>query len=236
MKTKMTGLFGAVLAAAMPAMALAQDGGSPLPGSFSANVALTNDYVFRGVSQTDGDPAIQGGFDWDSGAGFYIGTWASSLEFGNDASIELDLYAGYSGSIDNFSYDVGFLYYLYPSTSSPGINMWEVYGSAGYDFGPAAVNFGINYTPDNTGPTNNDASVYYSGSISAPITDLLSISGGIGYSALEGAQNYTDWNVGATLSVYDWFDLDARYYDTDYEAVCGTLCDARFVVTISKSF
>lgn len=236
MKKTMVGLLGAALMMSAPMAAYAQEGSSPLPGSFSGNIAITSDYVFRGVSQTNQDPAVQGGFDWDSGAGFYIGTWASSLEFGDDASLELDLYAGYAGSIENFSYDIGFLYYMYPSTSSVGYDFWEVYGSAGYDFGVASVSAGINYTPDNFGAANNDSSVYYSASLEVPVGDMFTVSGGVGYSALEGAQNYTDWNIGASLSVYDWFDLDARYYDTDYETVCGTFCDGRFVVSVSRSF
>jgi uncharacterized protein (TIGR02001 family) len=234
MKSRLVGLLGAAFAAMAPVAAVAQD--SALPGTFTGNVAIVSDYVFRGITQTNQDPAVQGGLDWDSGAGAYVGTWASSLEFGNDAGMELDLYGGYRGTIENFSYDVGFLYYMYPSTTAAGLDFWEVYGKAGYNFGPASATFGINYTPDNTGATNRDAGVYYSGVISAPIGDMFSISGGLGYSALEGVQNYTDWNAGATFNIPGWFSLDARYYDTDYEAVCGTLCDGRFVFKISRAF
>lgn len=234
MKARLVGLLGAVLTVAAPVAASAQD--SALPGTFTGNVAIVSDYVFRGVTQTSEDPAVQGGLDWDSGAGFYVGTWASSLEFGDDASMEWDIYGGYRGTVENFSYDLGFLYYAYPGSSAPGYDFWEVYGKAGYNFGAAAVTLGINYTPDNFGATNNDQSIYYSGVLSAPIGEMFSVSGGIGYSALEGVANYVDWNVGATLNVAGWFSLDARYYDTDYEAVCGTACDGRFVVKVSRAF
>ena len=234
MKANFIGVLGATLAAIAPAAAVAQE--SAMPGTFTGNIAIVNDYVFRGITQTNQDLAIQGGLDWDSGAGVYIGSWASSLEFGNDASMELDLYGGYRGAIDNLTYDVGFLYYLYPSTSARGLDFWEFYGKAGYNFGPAAVTVGLNYTPDNTGAANNDAGVYYSGMISAPIGDMVSVSGGIGYSALEGVSNYTDWNAGGTFTIPGWFSLDVRYYDTNYEAVCGTFCDKRFVVKISRTF
>ncbi len=233
MKTKLVGLLGAALAFTAPGMAAAQD--SALPGTFSANVAITNDYVYRGVTQTNEDFAVQGGFDWDSGAGFYVGTWASSLEFGDDASLELDLYAGYRGEVDNFSYDIGFLYYMYPGASAPGYDFWEVYGSAGYDFGPIAANVGINFSPDFFGAANNDTSIYYSAGLSAPIGEMFSISAGVGYSALEGVKNYTDWNIGATLDIPEWFALDLRYYDSDLRSA-GNFADDRFVVTISRSF
>ncbi|MGE4062986.1 MAG: TorF family putative porin [Rhodospirillaceae bacterium] len=234
MKARFVGLLATALPAFAPVAASAQD--SAMPGTFTGNVAIVSDYVFRGITQSNQDPAIQGGLDWDSGAGIYFGTWASSIEFGNDASSEIDLYGGYRGAINNFTYDVGFLYYLYPSTSAAGLDFWEVYGKAGYNFGAASVTFGINYTPDNTGPVNNDQGVYYSGVISAPIGEMFSVSGGLGYSALEGAPNYKDWNLGATLNVPSWFSLDARYYDTDYESVLGTLADERFVFKISRTF
>jgi uncharacterized protein (TIGR02001 family) len=214
---------------------------SPLPGTLTGNVALTNDYIFRGVTQTDHNVAVQGGLDWDTGMGFHFGTWASSLNFndGNNATTEVDLYGGYGGTIDNFSYDVGFMYYWYPgATNAAQYDMWEVYGKAGYDFGVATTSFGIAYTPDNT-ITNFDAT-YLSAGVAVPLIDLLSVSANVGYYMLDNLKNATDWNVGATLKVYDWFDLDARYYDTDVANNCqvGTkqYCDARFVVKVSRAF
>jgi len=76
------------------------------PHEFSANVALTTDYRFRGLSQTNEDPAIQGGFDYGySGdalpVSFYAGVWASSLDFDvadpDDADLEIDFYGGFTG-------------------------------------------------------------------------------------------------------------------------------------------
>lgn len=233
MNSKIVGLFGAALTAIAPFTAVAQD--SAMPGTFTGNVAIVSDYVFRGITQSNTDPAIQGGLDWDSGAGFYVGTWASSIEFGDDASMELDMYAGYRATIDNFTYDVGFLYYAYPAASASGYDFWEVYGKAGYNFGPMAATVGINYTPDNFGITNNDQSIYYSGVLSAPIGDMFAISAGVGYSALEGVKNYTDWNVGATINIPDWFSIDGRYYDSDLSSA-GNFGDDRFVVKISRAF
>ena len=75
-------------------------GAAHAEGSFSGNLALTSDYVFRGVSQTQNAPAVQGGFDYANGM-FYVGTWASVIDFGSgsglsvDAPMELDLYAGF---------------------------------------------------------------------------------------------------------------------------------------------
>ena len=82
----------------------------------AGNVALVSDYRFRGISQNNGkfSPAIQGGFDWSSEIGFYVGTWASNVNF-SEGSIETDLYGGYKGKFnDDYAYDVGILYYGYP--------------------------------------------------------------------------------------------------------------------------
>ena len=69
----------------------------------SGNVALTTDYRFRGISQSDESPAIQGGFDFEHDSGFYLGAWGSSVDFdtngaGYDGCLELDLYGGFSNS------------------------------------------------------------------------------------------------------------------------------------------
>lgn len=223
-----------VLSAYFASQAHAQD--NPLPGSFSANVTLTSDYIIRGISMTDEAPAIQGGLDWQSDSGFYVGTWGSNVEFGNDASAEIDFYAGFRGAYGAFNYEIGASYYWYPATSAPGLSFWDAHVDAGYNFGPAAVTLGLAYSPDNFGPAVNDAALYTSAEFTAPVAEMMTLRASVGYSALEGVPNYIDWNAGATFHVYDWFNLDVRYFDTDYTAICGTACDARVVVKISRVF
>jgi len=237
-----TGLLAAAIGlTAIPMAAFAEEESSnPLPGSVTGNIAIVNDYVFRGISQTTENAAVQGGLDYDSGVGIYLGTWLSSLNFndGNNATTEVDLYGGYRGAIDAFTYDVGFLYYWYPgATNAAGYDFWEIYAKAGYNFGPAALTVGAAWSPDNTGAANDDSEAYFNSVLSIPVVDLLTVSGGIGYQYIEGAGNdYIDWNVGATVKVYDWFDIDARYIDTDVAGGCGGICDSRFVVKISRAF
>lgn len=87
---------------------------------FSANVALTTDYVWRGVSQTKGDPAIQGSFDYAHDSGFYAEVWASNASFVDDSEtdIEINYYGGYSREYDSgFNWDVSANIYKYPSSS-----------------------------------------------------------------------------------------------------------------------
>ena len=127
MRTK---FFAAALAAsvlsAAPAIA-EEDEPHFLGGNFSANVAITTDYTFRGISQSSSDPAIQGGFDWASDL-FYVGTWGSTVDFNDDltnpitgesisdgSSTEIDLYFGYTPTVGSVAFDFGFTYYLYPN-------------------------------------------------------------------------------------------------------------------------
>jgi len=119
---------GFVAATVLAAPAIAQDDAEPhfLGGNFSANVAITTDYTFRGISQSASDTAIQGGFDWASDT-FYVGTWGSTVDFNDDlfnpvtgeqisdgSSTEIDFYAGYTPSFGALSLDFGVTYYLYP--------------------------------------------------------------------------------------------------------------------------
>ena len=111
----------------------------------SANVTLASDYVFRGVSQTDNQMAIQGGFDWGHDSGFYVGTWASNVDsqfFGGatDPQIELDLYLGYANEFSNgLGYDLGYLRYQYPGGGDFNTN--ELYGVLSYKGFSGSVNY-----------------------------------------------------------------------------------------------
>ncbi len=102
----------------------------------SANISVVSDYVWRGLTQTDGEGAIQGGFDYTHENGFAAGVWGSNVDFATnpDTSAEFDFYATYSGEVDKFGYEVGYIAYRYPSESS--INFEELYLGVSYmDFG-----------------------------------------------------------------------------------------------------
>ncbi|WOX07204.1 TorF family putative porin [Microbulbifer pacificus] len=129
---------GSVLAMAISAGAIAQDSGP----SLSANLGVVSDYKFRGVSQSDTGPAIQGGVDLDMGNGFYLGTWASQVDFAygtDETDFEQDFYGGYSGeTAGGMGYDVGYIYYAYHG-SSQDEDYQEVYGSV--SFGDLSLGF-----------------------------------------------------------------------------------------------
>lgn len=214
----------------------------------SGNVALTSDYKFRGISQSDEDIAIQGGFDlgWDNG--IYIGTWGSTVDFnfaegeGGDGSLELDYYVGWASDIGDsgFGIDVGYLYYDYPGDNSSGEGDYqEIYGSLSWN--DLAV--GIAYSDDYYFET--DTFMYYYVDYSLGINDTFTIDFHVGYNDLEknggflatDEDSYIDYSVGVTASwlAVDWTlayvgtDLDEEdVFDTEWG-------DDSAIFTISKS-
>ena len=116
---------------------------------FESNVALSNDYVWRGMSQTSEEPAISGGFDIAGDSGLYFGTWASNVEFGDGAALELDWYAGYANELESgFSYDIGYLAYTYPGEDS--LDFEEIYLGLGYSYFGYTFSSGQDGAPDNS--------------------------------------------------------------------------------------
>ena len=202
----------------------------------TGNVALSSDYMFRGVSQTDNTPAISGGFDYSHESGFYAGVWASNIDsdFYSEANVEIDTYFGYAGGSDNFSYDVGFLRYNYPGTSFDDNDTNEVYGSVGYDFGAVAVSAGIAVSSDFYGGDNSE---YYSFGADIPVGDY-SIALGYGIQDVDDYQNYDHYSVGISGEMAN-LGLDLTWYsaDSDADTYAGddNLTDSRVVFTVSKS-
>jgi uncharacterized protein (TIGR02001 family) len=148
MKSKLLNTM--ILAAlAVPGVAMAADAAPAPTPLFTANVALVSDYLYRGISQSGGKPAIQGGFDYAHSSGFYAGVWGSSISWLGDsivttvgaagatqAGLELDTYLGFKNSFaGDFNYDVGFLRYNYPGIYVPGstkADTNEIYGLIGW--------------------------------------------------------------------------------------------------------
>jgi len=220
------------------------------PGEFSANMTLATDYIFRGVSQTSQDPAIQGGIDYSIDTGFYdigwyAGVWASNIDFdaaddgnrANAGAIEIDAYTGIAGDLMGVGWDVGFLQYWYPgSHENLEYDFWEVYGSLGYDFDILSVSGGIAYSPDFFGGTNDG--IYYSAGVEVPIYKSLYASGHYGHQYIENGEDYSDMKaaLGATVLGFDW---EVAFTDTFGAAPddAGTsLDDERITGSVTASF
>ncbi len=199
-------------------------------GEISANVAITTDYRFRGVSFSGEDIAIQGGLDYAHESGFYVGTWMSSMDdsvqFGET---EMDIYAGFGGEVEGFSYDIGLLYYAYPSGNDG--DYLEAYGSVGADLGVASATIGLAYafSSENTGDQDD---VYVYGDLESAIPDTpITLTAHLGYE--DGFfDSKLDWSLGASVS-YGGLDFGLAYVDTDLD---DELSDATVVFTIGAAF
>ncbi|HEX6828185.1 MAG TPA: TorF family putative porin, partial [Burkholderiales bacterium] len=134
-------LLGLVAAAALAAPVASMAAEEASPHSFTANVGLYSQYIFRGLTQTNEDPALQGGFDYsyaipNTPVNFYLGTWASNIswlkenfssvangtqgQYSEGGSLEWDFYGGFKGNFGktDFTWDVGLLYYWYPGNAA----------------------------------------------------------------------------------------------------------------------
>lgn len=237
MKNKLRGL--SVLAVAVCAYAPAASAETQIGDfSLSANVGLYSDYAFRGISQSDEGPAVQGGFDVSHTSGLYAGIWGSNVNFndGDEAKVELDYYGGYAAEYNGLAYDLGFIYYSYPGAdSSLDYDFWEVAAAVGYDFGVASLSGSINYSPEFFGDTGD--AVYFASALDVPLPYDITASAHVGYQAIDDGADYTDWSLGLGYDFHG-FGLSLSYVDTDLDEPgdCADGCDARVIFGVSKSF
>src|SRR5262245_1132565 len=148
-------IIAAALASALAAGASSAAEEPKSPHTLTGNVGLFSQYIFRGLTQTDRDPAIQGGFDYSHESGFYLGTWASNIrwlrDFGsytNGGSMEWDFYGGYKGTFgkSDFGFDVGLLQYWYPGDAAPGLekaDTLELYGALTWKWASAKYSYSL---------------------------------------------------------------------------------------------
>ncbi|MAK45206.1 MULTISPECIES: TorF family putative porin [Spongiibacter] len=203
----------------------------------SGNVTMATDYVFRGYSQTSEKGAIQGGFDVDFGNGFYVGTWASNVDFGSEVTTEMDFYGGYAFDVaEGVGLDLGVVHFMYPGDEA-ALNYQEYIASVSVsDF-----SFGLVYSPDYFGDGNGDATVINL-DYSMSVAENVSLDFHVGQTTtdedglVDDDDSYIDYMIGANYDVAD-VTLTLAYYgtDVDNDAAADGAADDRFVFSISKS-
>lgn len=238
-----------VTAAALATPAFAQDqeaGASSI--DVSGSVTLVSDYRFRGVSLSGGDPAIQGGVTVTSDSGFYVGTWASSIDDGGTdfyGDAEVDLFGGWSGKVsEGVGLDVGLLYYAYPGNAK-GVDAeyFEPYVTLSGELGPVTAKLGVNYAWDQKALADDSLYVHTELSSGIPATPVT-VSAHLGYTdgslaptLLAGTSDDTafDWSLGASATVLGSLTFGVSYVGVEGPSIKGFTDDA-VVFSLGASF
>ncbi|MDA8328575.1 MAG: TorF family putative porin [Betaproteobacteria bacterium] len=220
---------------------------APAPSyTLTANVDLSSQYIYRGLTQTNGNPAIQGGADLTMANGFYLGTWGSNISWFSDAnpapasslSMEWDLYGGYAQTIGDYGYNVGVLQYyydgsygnLYSATSGTvNPNTTEIYALVSYK----TLSFKVSDVVSTGlfGVADASGSYYADLSWNPALTDTLTLNTHVGEQKYTGTSafgkpsndslySYTDYKLGITADLSK--ELGTGWSGTAYYTYANT--------------
>jgi uncharacterized protein (TIGR02001 family) len=211
-------------------------------GELHGYLTLGSDYVFRGISQTNGDPTVQGGIDYAHENGLFAGLFAADVDFPDNPAgkdlrqSELDLYAGYGRAINrNWAWDAALIHYEYPDS-----------GSFDYAYDEIAVNFHYrDMMRIGAAVSDNAISGQESGWIAEieirhPLGDRARLSGTLGHYTLQRSnwRDYAYWDLGVSTTSGP-VTVDLRYFDADedVESFAGARrTRSRLVVSLSVGF
>ena len=206
-------ICGAVTAALFSGTAVAGD------LSLDGSLAVTSDYRFRGISQSNNDVALQGSINLNHVSGLHAGVWGSSIDFNEveveDATLELDYTAGYAFSVSDVAVDVGYIYYTYPNDGSNDNNDYgEIYAAADWK----GANVGVNWTDDGYAKSGKATYVFAGYSYDfGPVT----VGAQVGETFLDtatfanGDDKYFNFEVSATVTLLEKLDVEVAYIGTD---------------------
>ena len=228
-------LLAAALCAAFAAPAVsfaAQEEASPL----TANIGLFSSYRFRGIDQTFGKSALQGGFDYAHASGFYLGNWNSNVSSGAgfpDGNLEMDFYGGYKTSLGDLGLDVGAIYYYYPGSEarflgtnaqSGVVNNKEVYVGGSWKFVTLKYSYAVDdyFSLRGANGESTRGTGYLDLSANYDLGDGWALVGHVGRLDVKnlGNADYTDWKLGVTKDVNGWI-LGAAWVDTNARGSCA---------------
>lgn len=212
------------------------------PHTLTANVGLVSSYRFRGIDQTYGKPALQGGFDYSHASGLYAGNWNSNVSSGAgfpDGNLEMDFYGGYKTSFGDFGLDVGGIIYYYPGSEgrslglkaeSGAVTNKEIYIAGSWKFLTLKYSrsiddyFALRGVDASGAGTGKDTkgSGYLELNAAYDLGDGWGVNAHVGRLDLKNVHNgdYTDWKVGVTKDLSGWV-LGLSYVDTNASGKCS---------------
>jgi uncharacterized protein (TIGR02001 family) len=227
--------LASLLGAGTSTAALAQDAAAAPAApdwALTAAIDVQSDYKFRGISQNKRDPSPQGTLNLTGPDGFYVGTWASTVDWqlggqNNNPSVEVDIYGGKHTDLWGVDWNLEPYYYAYPSANAfggPTADYFELINQLSKSFGPIALTASYAWSPTfSLGGGEGNATW---GTAAYTINDWLSVSGNIGHQWVEaaaaaGSRDYTYGDIGVTAT-WKGFALDLRYSGTDLgTGACG---------------
>ncbi|MBI2308375.1 MAG: hypothetical protein HYU78_13815 [Rhodocyclales bacterium] len=212
------------------------------PHTLTANVGLFSSYRFRGIDQTYGKPALQGGFDYAHESGLYAGNWNSNVSSGAgfpDGNLEMDFYGGWKKTWGDWGLDVGGIVYYYPGSEGRGLGFKADKGAVTNKelyIGGSWKTVSLKYYHsvddyfslrgwDSTGTTTGKSTKgthYLDLSASYDLGDGWGINGHVGHLSAKNQHNgsYTDWKVGVTKDLSGWV-VGLAYVGTNAEGSCS---------------
>ena len=197
----------------------------PPPVKLEGNLTLTSDYRFRGISQSDRAPAIQGTANAVLSSGLYAGTFVSTIGryVVDGADPEIDLYAGVRRTLGGTAVDAGLLYYVYPGSVSFSGNYFEPYVTVTHTLGPVSAKAGGNFSWKQRAlglqPDERRSGIYGYGELAlavprTPVTMTAHLGRSFHASYATFGERYTDWSLAAAYT-RKRLTLTAAYVDTN---------------------
>ena len=199
---------------------------APAIHTITANVGMVSDYVFRGISQSQHQPAVQGGVDYAHVSGLYVGAWGSMIEWADrkdlqvhkDNQVELDLYGGFKNAVGDFGYDLGAIRYFYPGKFQSGAgvtaNTTEIYIGGSWKFISLKYNYVVSSSIFNWGGTTADTktrgSNYTDLTVTYPVNETLNLIAHLGRQEINAVEH------GNLALSYE--EKSALKWDGDWEA------------------
>jgi uncharacterized protein (TIGR02001 family) len=250
----------AALPFALPAPAAAADP----EYTFSGNLTIGSDYRFRGFTQTDYQPTIQGGIDFAHKSGFYLGNWNSNVssDVFNGAPIEMDFYGGWKTEIHGFGLDLGVIYYYYPGSGeyTPDFKPKNFEAYIGGSYGPVSLKYFYSFTDffglnsgalGLPGDVDTKGSQYFDLSGNFGVADGITLVAHVGYQNVKNYQalggpgdNVWDYKLGATWDIMGsgwvvggfWVSTSEKKFFMTAENPPEGAGKSRFLATLTKTF
>jgi uncharacterized protein (TIGR02001 family) len=201
----------------------------------STSFTMVSNYKSRGQDQTQNQPAIQGGFEYEWKNGFYLGNWNSTVSWDPAVSLEADIYGGYRGSLSDFDYSLGLFRYGYPG--------YSLANTVEFNIGIGYKGFELKYTRSISDLffTYDTKATYWSAAYTQSLGETVSAMVSLGHTnyannaAANDLPDYTDFRIGLDMDVGNGFTLSAGLAGANRRDMHGIANKPRFILGLTKS-